>query len=56
MTRAAAILFVATLLCGCVRVVRVETGDVTVWVTVDDSRDGFLTGDMKGERAGNDGP
>jgi len=33
----------------------IETGDVTVWVTVDDSRDGFLTGDMKGERAGNDG-
>ena len=43
MTRAAAILFVAMLLAGCVRVVR--TGDVTVWVTVDDSRDGFLTGD-----------
>ena len=49
MTRAAAILFAAMMLCGCVRVTRIETGDVTITVFVDDSRDGFLTGDTNDE-------
>lgn len=36
----------ACLLCaGCVRVVRVEARDVVIRVLVDDSRDGYNTGD-----------